>query len=56
MHVYKYLVTIGLPCSECGLMSAEAIREILHESTAGIPSSDITVEDISDKRCHNVDV
>jgi hypothetical protein len=52
MHKYKYIVTIELPCTECGMMNSDVIFEILDNAAAGIPTHDIFVEDISDHKCN----
>jgi hypothetical protein len=51
MHQYKYIVTISLPCSECGTIDKEVIREILDTAAAGIPTHEISVEDYGNNGC-----
>jgi hypothetical protein len=49
VHIYKYLVTIKLPCSECGQMNIDVLSGALEE----LPSKEIFVEEIDHTDCQH---
>lgn len=54
MHKYRYKISIGLPCSECGTMNVDVITEILNNHFINIPAVDIEVEQLTESKCKNL--